>query len=183
MSHSRQVLWTLVALVALVGLTAGQAAGQTTRPASDDDSFETTAGDRGPGTTDKGDDAGGEDAAKDGGKGTTTQPAERRGNGGGLFGGGNYILFIMLGGLVLLFVMTSRSKKKQQQKRNDMLATLKKGDKVTSIGGIVGTVIETREDEITMKVDEQNNVRMRFARWAIRGVGDAAKKEGPDEKK
>jgi len=32
-------------------------------------------------------------------------------------------------------------------------------------------------------VDEQNNVRMRFARWAIRGVGDAAKTEGPDEKK
>ncbi|HET6427605.1 MAG TPA: preprotein translocase subunit YajC [Phycisphaerae bacterium] len=179
MSHSRQVLWTLVALV---GLTAGYAAGQTTRPASEDDSFETTGGDRGPGATDKGDAAGGEGAAKDGEKETTTQPAERRGD-GGWFGGGNYILFVMLGGLVLLFVMTSRSKKKQQHKRNEMLATLKKGDKVTSIGGIVGTVIETREDEITVKVDEQNNVRMRFARWAIRGVGDAAKKEGPDEKK
>ncbi|HUU60027.1 MAG TPA: preprotein translocase subunit YajC [Phycisphaerae bacterium] len=175
MSHSRQVLWTLVALV---GLTAGHAAGQTTRPASEGDSFETTGGDRGPGAT--------EEAAD---KDADTQPQKDAGKkdgkdgGGGLLGGGNYILFIMLGGLVLLFVMTSRSKKKQQRKRNDMLATLKKGDKVTSIGGIVGTVIETREDEITVKVDEQNNVRMRFARWAIRGVGDAAKTEGPDEKK
>ena len=61
-----------------------------------------------------------------------------------------------------------------------MLAALSKGDKVTSIGGICGTVIEAREDEIVVKVDETNNVRMRFARWAIRGVGDAARSEKPE---
>ena len=58
-----------------------------------------------------------------------------------------------------------------------MLAALKKGDKVTSIGGIVGTIMDVREDEVVVKVDENNNVRMRFARWAVRGTGDDAKKE------
>ena len=62
-----------------------------------------------------------------------------------------------------------------------MLSSLKKGDKITSIGGIVGTVIEVRDDEVTVKVDETGNVRMKFARWAIRGVGDAARAEDPNQ--
>jgi len=94
-----------------------------------------------------------------------------------------YILPVMLGVLVLMYIMSSRSRRKQQTKRNEMLASLKKGDKVTSIGGVVGTVIEIREDEVIVKVDETNNVRMRFARWAIRGVGDEAKTQGPQDKR
>jgi preprotein translocase subunit YajC len=86
----------------------------------------------------------------------------------------------MVGGFILLYVWMGRSRRKQESKRKEMLAALKKGDKVTSIGGIVGTVIEVREDEITVKVDETNNVRMKFARWAIRGVGEAAKTQGPE---
>jgi len=92
-------------------------------------------------------------------------------------------LVIMFGGLALLWFWSSRSRKKQQQKRREMLASLQKGDKVTSIGGIVGTVIEVREDEVTVKVDETSNVRMKFARWAIRGVGETAKTEAPEDNK
>jgi preprotein translocase subunit YajC len=85
-------------------------------------------------------------------------------------------------GIVLLFWMSSRSRKKQENQRREMLSSLKKGDKVTSIGGIVGTVLDVRDDEITVKVDEGNNVKMKFARWAIRGVGEEGKKEGPEKK-
>ena len=81
----------------------------------------------------------------------------------------------------LFFIMSSRGRRKQEAKRREMIASLKKGDKVTSIGGIVGTVVETRDDEIAVKVDE--SVRKRFARWAIRGVGEQAKTESPEEKK
>lgn len=89
---------------------------------------------------------------------------------------------IMIGVFVLMYVWMGRGKKKREAKRRDMLASLKKGDKVTSIGGIVGTVVEVREDEVAVKVDENNNIRMRFARWAIRGVGDQAKTKAPEDK-
>lgn len=89
---------------------------------------------------------------------------------------------IMVGVFVLMYVWMGRGKKKRETQRREMLASLKKGDKVTSIGGIVGTAIEVREDEVIVKVDENNNVRMRFARWAIRGVGEQAKKESPEDK-
>ncbi len=83
-----------------------------------------------------------------------------------------YIVFIMLGALVLLFIFSSRAKKKQQAQRQQMISALKKGDKVTTIGGIIGTVIETRDGEVVVKVDEQNNIRMRFVPSAIHHTGE-----------
>jgi len=90
-------------------------------------------------------------------------------------------LLAMLGGFFLLYLWMTRGKKKEQQRRKEMLEALKKGDKVTTIGGIVGTVMDVKDDEVTVKVDESANVRMKFARWAVRGVGDAAKAENPQQ--
>ena len=75
-----------------------------------------------------------------------------------------------------------RTQRKEAAKRKEMLSHLKKGDKIVSIGGVIGTVIEAKPEEITVKVDETNNVRMKFARWAIRGVGEEGK-TNPDEDK
>ena len=115
-----------------------------------------------------------------------TQPAtEEDGDVGG--DGGGFLrnmapMLLLGGGLVLLFVFMGRGRRKQEQQRREMIANLKKGDKVTSIGGIVGTVVEVREDEITVKVDENTNTRMRFARWAVRTIGDEKTQQGQDKK-
>lgn len=95
----------------------------------------------------------------------------------------NSFFLVLIGGFILMLYMSSRSKRKHEAKRRDMLAGLSKGDKVTSIGGIVGTIVDVREDEVVVKVDENNNIRMRFARWAIRGVGDTAKTESVDQRR
>ncbi len=91
--------------------------------------------------------------------------------------------FILLlgGGFLLLWLFSTRGKRKQEQKHRDMLANLKKGDRVTSIGGIIGTVVEVREDELVVKVDDSS--RIHLARWAVRGVGEAAKTQAPEDKK
>jgi preprotein translocase YajC subunit len=94
-----------------------------------------------------------------------------------------YMPIILIFGVLAIFMFTSsRGRKKQQAKHQDMLSNLAKGDKVVSIGGIVGTIVECREDEITIKTDETNNIRMKFARWAIRGTGEDAKSD-PSAKK
>ncbi|MGA2265871.1 MAG: preprotein translocase subunit YajC [Phycisphaerae bacterium] len=113
-----------------------------------------------------------------------SQPAPKGPAGGGAKSPfDNLFLPLILGVLLLMLLWSSRSRKKQEAKRQQMLAALKKGDKVTSIGGIVGTIVEVRDDEILVKVDETNNVRMRFARWAIRGTGEEAKTETPQDRK
>jgi len=99
--------------------------------------------------------------------------------GGGLFGGMTPF-FIIIGVFLLMYIFMGSSRRKQAAKRREMLANVKKGDKVTTIGGICGSVADVREDEIILKVDE--NSRIHVARWAVRGVGEEAKAEKPEDK-
>jgi preprotein translocase subunit YajC len=56
-----------------------------------------------------------------------------------------------------------------------MLDAMKRGDRVQTIGGILGNVVEVRPDKILLKVDEGNNTKVWFARTAIlRVLGDEA---------
>jgi preprotein translocase subunit YajC len=48
-----------------------------------------------------------------------------------------------------------------------------------SIGGIIGTVVEARENELVVKVDD--NTRMKLARWAVRNAGEEVQSESKDE--
>ena len=81
--------------------------------------------------------------------------------------GGNFmIMLLVLMGVMVL--MTFRSQSKEKKKRKELLATLSKGDKIQTIGGIIGNIVEVREDgEVIVKVDENSNTKMKFARSAI----------------
>jgi preprotein translocase subunit YajC len=86
---------------------------------------------------------------------------------------GPWVLLMLC--FVVLYVFMIRSKKTQENKRKSMLDTLKKGDRIQTIGGILGTVIESRDDEVLVKVDESSNTKIRFARSAIHKVLEAPK--------
>lgn len=77
--------------------------------------------------------------------------------------------------IILFYFLMIRSKRKQDRQRTDMLGQLKKGDRIQTIGGILGTVLEAREDEVLVKVDETSNTKIRFARSAIHRVLEAEK--------
>jgi preprotein translocase subunit YajC len=118
------------------------------------------------------------------GTGTATRPATRPADTEGQEERGwqQFIpMFLMIGGLAVLWLWMGRGRKKEQQRRRAMIDNLKKGDKVTSIGGIIGTVLDVKGDEVTVKVDESANVRMKMAKWAIRGTGETAKAENMSE--
>ena len=78
--------------------------------------------------------------------------------------------------LVLMFVifyfMLIRPQKKKEKKVKEMLAALKPGDRICTIGGIYGTIVNIKDDTITLSVGN-DNVKLVFARWAIRSVEDA----------
>ncbi|NLW21389.1 MAG: preprotein translocase subunit YajC [Clostridiales bacterium] len=69
---------------------------------------------------------------------------------------------------VFYFLMI-RPQRKKDKKVKDMLANLKPGDRVVTIGGIYGTIKGLREDSVILSVGHQN-LEMIFARWAIRNV-------------
>ena len=80
----------------------------------------------------------------------------------------NTALFIpLLGVMLLVMVLPGRQ---QAKKRKEMMAGMSKNDRVLTRGGIIGVVVEIRENEIIVKVDESNNTRLHLAKPAIQHV-------------
>ena len=77
---------------------------------------------------------------------------------------------LMIVMVVVMYIFIFRSKKNQDKDRKKMLEQLSKGDRIQTIGGILGTVIEAREGDVLVKVDESNNTKIRFSRSAIHRV-------------
>jgi preprotein translocase subunit YajC len=76
---------------------------------------------------------------------------------------------------IVIMIMSSRSRKRQEKQKKDMLEQMKRGDRVQTIGGILGAIVEVRDDKILLKIDESNNTKVWFARSAIhRVLGDEA---------
>ena len=50
-----------------------------------------------------------------------------------------------------------------------MVKALQKNDKVKTIGGIIGTIIDIKDDVITLKIDESNNTKIKVTVGAISG--------------
>lgn len=68
---------------------------------------------------------------------------------------------------VVIYMFMLRGPRKQQQKQKQMVQALAKNDRVRTIGGIIGTVVDVRGDEVTLKIDEANNTKMRISASAI----------------
>lgn len=85
-----------------------------------------------------------------------------------------YRMLVQLGPILLIIVVfyffIFGSKRKTEKRREDMLKQLKKNDRIQTIGGILGTVLEVRDNEVLVKVDETSNTKMRFTRSAIHRV-------------
>lgn len=86
-------------------------------------------------------------------------------------------------GLIFYFIMI-RPQGAERKRRAAMLAGLKKNDRVVTIGGIMGTVVAVKDDEVTVKVDESTNTKLTLLRSAIQRVvareqRDAASPDSP----
>ena len=77
------------------------------------------------------------------------------------------ILPIAAIGLVFYFIVIAPANK-QRKKTQQMLSSLKKGDRVLTTGGIYGTVQGVEADVVYLKIAE--NVKVKLARSAISGV-------------
>ena len=72
--------------------------------------------------------------------------------------------------VVVFWLFLIRPQRKKDKKVKEMLAALKKGDRVCTIGGIYGTIVNVRdENTVTLAIGPQETPVV-FARWAIRNV-------------
>ena len=95
--------------------------------------------------------------------------------GGGLFG----LLLPMVAILGVFYFMMIRPENKRKKEAEQMRSSIKNGDKVTTIGGIMGTVVDVKSESFVMETSA-DQVRIEFAKWAIstnETAAEAAKEE------
>ncbi len=80
--------------------------------------------------------------------------------------GGTFWIYIGLM-FVLMYLILFRGPQKQKQQRKQLVQSLQKNDRVQTIGGIIGIVMDIKDDEITLKVDESNNTKIKIIPSAI----------------
>ena len=80
--------------------------------------------------------------------------------------GSQWTMWIMLALIfVVMWFFMIRPQRKQQKELQNFRDSLKKGDKVVTIGGIYGTVTEIKEGSVLIEVD--NNVKIRVSKQAL----------------
>ena len=73
----------------------------------------------------------------------------------------------------IFYFMLWRPQKQEQKKRKALLDSLKRGDKIVTIGGIYGTLTKVNPQKVTVKVAD--GVEIELARTAVSAFQDADK--------
>ena len=61
---------------------------------------------------------------------------------------------------VLMYVFVIRPQQVQQRRRNEMLASLKAGDRIVTMGGLVGDITQVRDSSVTLKIADRVEVEV-----------------------
>jgi preprotein translocase subunit YajC len=77
----------------------------------------------------------------------------------------NIIFIVVI--FVVMYFMFIRGPKKQQQQQKEMISSLQKNDRVRTVGGIIGTVVDVKDEYVTLKIDEATNTKIRVVPQAI----------------
>jgi preprotein translocase subunit YajC len=84
-------------------------------------------------------------------------------------GGGLVTMLPFLLVIPLLYLMMIRPQQKRQKQWQEMLTGIKSGDKITTSGGIRGTIISLKDDSIVIRV-APDNLKLEIAKNAIASV-------------
>ena len=85
--------------------------------------------------------------------------------------------------IAVFYFMLIRPENKRKKEAEEMRSAVKKGDQITTIGGIVGTVVDVKESNIVVETSA-DQVRIELAKWALSSneTASAAAKEAAKKK-
>ena len=84
----------------------------------------------------------------------------------GTAGGGMTSLIMIVAMIAVFYFLMIRPENKRKKEAEQMRSSLKTGDQVTTIGGIIGTVVSVKEDKFVLETSA-DQVRIEFAKWAL----------------
>jgi preprotein translocase subunit YajC len=109
-------------------------------------------------------------------EGTTTGATEAAA------GGGMSMIFMLVAMVAVFYFMMIRPENKRKKEAEAMRSALKVGDKITTIGGVVGTVVDVKDDKFVIETSA-DRVRIEFQKWALSTNETGAERAKEEAKK
>ena len=94
--------------------------------------------------------------------------------------GSTRVMLVMM--IAILYFMLIRPENKRKKEAEQMRSSVKKGDKIVTIGGICGVVVDVKESRIVLE-SGADQVRIEFEKWAISSNETAAEHAKEEAKK
>ena len=93
-----------------------------------------------------------------------------------------YSLIMMVAVFAIMYFILIRPENKRKKEAEQMRSAVKTGDKITTIGGIVGTVVNVKENNLVIETGA-DQVRIEIAKWAMSTNETAAETAKAEAKK
>ncbi|MCD8313766.1 MAG: preprotein translocase subunit YajC [Bacteroidales bacterium] len=94
-------------------------------------------------------------------------------------GGGMMMWIIIILCIVVMWFFMIRPQRKQQKELQKFREGLKKGDKVITVGGIYGTVVEVKDQTVIIEID--NNVKIKVSKNSLVRDSSEAQQQQPQQ--
>ena len=91
-------------------------------------------------------------------------------------------LIMMIAMFALMYFMMIRPENKRKKETEEMRSAIRNGDVITTIGGIIGTVVDVKEDKVVIETSA-DRVRIELAKWGVSSNETAAKRAAEESKK
>ena len=92
-----------------------------------------------------------------------------------------YSIIMIVAMVAILYFLMIRPEQKRKKQAQQMRDSLKKGDMITTIGGIVGKIVMVKDNTIIIETSE-DRVRMELTKWAVSTTG-VQTSDMPEKKK
>ncbi len=93
---------------------------------------------------------------------------------GGMFGG-PYMIIMLVVFIAIFYFMILRPENKKKKEQENLRNSLHRGDKITTIGGIMGKIVDIKDDKIVIETGE-DQVRLELQKWSVM-TNNTAEKE------
>jgi preprotein translocase subunit YajC len=89
------------------------------------------------------------------------------------------VIMIVLFGALIYFMMY-RPQKKQEKAVNEMRNSLKTGDEISTTGGILGKIIQIKDDFLIIETGA-DRTKLKITKWAVRAVEHREEEDDDEE--
>lgn len=97
-------------------------------------------------------------------------------------GGGMYTIIMLVIMVGIMYFLMIRPENKRKKEAEQMRSSMKVGDEVITIGGIMGKVVQVKDDKFVMETGA-DQVRIEFAKWALSSNETASARAKEEAKK